>query len=130
MAIKYEKRNQIAYVTISNIYKGNILDRQTSDDISEAWKDIWDDWDIRAAILTGDGDRHFCSGHNLEPPPCVSEEDVERIRTENVFWPLSGTVNGARIGADGRLGDHILKYGNLLLALSMAGQPGQDSILC
>ena len=41
MSIKYEKKNQIAYVTISNIDKGNILDRQTSDDISEAWKDIW-----------------------------------------------------------------------------------------
>jgi enoyl-CoA hydratase/carnithine racemase len=106
MAIKYEKRNHIAYVTISNPDKGNILDRQTSDDISEAWKDIWEDWDIRAAILTGDGDRHFCAGHNLAPPPGVTEEDAERIRTENVFWPLSSTVNGARIGADGRLGDH------------------------
>ena len=42
MSIKYEKKNQIAYVTISNIDKGNILDRQTSDDISEAWKDIWE----------------------------------------------------------------------------------------
>ena len=50
MSIKYEKKNQIAYVTISNIDKGNILDRQTSDDISEAWKDIWEDWDIRAAM--------------------------------------------------------------------------------
>ena len=106
MAVKYEKKNHIAYVTINNPDKGNILDRQTSEQISELWKDIWEDWDIRVAILTGEGDRHFCAGHNLAPPPGVSEEDRERIRTENIFWPLAGTVNGAKIGADGRLGDH------------------------
>ena len=33
-------------------------------------------------------------------------EICKRIRSENIFWPLAGTVNGARIGADGRLGDH------------------------
>ena len=31
---------------------------------------------------------------------------MNRIRTENIFWPLAGTVNGAKIGADGSLGDH------------------------
>ena len=106
MGIKYEKKNHIAYVTIDNPEKGNILDHQTSDEISEAWKDIWEDRDIRVAILTGAGDRPFCAGHNLAPPPGVTEEDRERIRTENIFWPLAGTVNGAKIGADGRLGDH------------------------
>ena len=106
MGIIYEKKNHIAYVTINNPEKGNILDHQTSDELSEAWKAIWEDWDIRVAILTGAGDRHFCAGHNLAPPPGVTQEDRERIRTESVFWPLAGTVNGARIGADGSLGDH------------------------
>ena len=102
----YHKEKHVAYVTISNPDKGNILDRATSDDISDIWKTIWEDKDIRVAILTGDGDRHFCAGHNLATPPSITEQERERIRTESVFWPLSGTVNGARIGADGRLGDH------------------------
>ena len=106
MGVIYEKKNHIAYVTINNPEKGNILDHQTSDEISEVWKAIWEDWDIRAAILTGAGDRHFCAGHNLAPPPGVAAEDRERIRAEGIFWPLAGTVNGAKIGADGRLGDH------------------------
>jgi len=106
MGVLYEKRKHIAYVTIDNPDKGNIFDHQTSNEISEVWKEIWEDWDVRAAILTGTGDRHFCAGHNLAPPPGVSPEDRERIRTESVFWPLAGTVNGANIGADGRLGDH------------------------
>ena len=106
MGVLYEKKGHIAYVTIDNPEKGNILDHKTSDEISRVWKDIWEERDGRANILTGSGDRHFCAGHNLSPPPGVSAEDFDRIRTENIFWPLSGTVNGAKIGADGRLGDH------------------------
>lgn len=104
--ILYEKKNHIAYVTINNPEKANILDRQTSDEIAQVWKDIWDDNDVRVTILTAKGDRHFCAGHNLALRPGVTAEENERIRMENIFWPPSGTVNGAKIGADGRLGDH------------------------
>jgi len=106
MAVDYLKRNGIGYVTINNPAKANILDRQTSNDISEIWKDMWEDPDVRAVILTGVGDKHFCAGHNLDSRPDITAEERERIRAENIFWPLAGTVNGARIGADGRLGDH------------------------
>jgi enoyl-CoA hydratase/carnithine racemase len=106
MAVNYEKKDHIAYITFNSPEKANILDRQNSDEISQIWKEVWEDWDVRVAILTGTGDRHFCAGHNLAPRPDVTEEERERIRAEAVFWPLAGTVNGARIGADGRLGDH------------------------
>ena len=106
MAVDYLKRDGIGYVTINNLAKANILDRQTSNDISEIWKDMWEDPDVRAVILTGVGDKHFCAGHNLDSRPDITAEERERIRAENIFWPLAGTVNGARIGADGRLGDH------------------------
>jgi enoyl-CoA hydratase/carnithine racemase len=56
--------------------------------------------------VTGAGNRHFCAGHNLAPTPGVTEDERRRLRAESIFWPLAGTVNGARIGADGRLGDH------------------------
>ena len=106
MGIIYEKRDGIAFITIDNPEKANILDRQTSDEITAAWKDVWEDRDIRAAVLTGSGDRYFCAGHNLALEHGVTAEDRDHIRAEGVFWPLAGTVNGARIGADGRLGDH------------------------
>ena len=106
MGVLYEKKGNIAYITINNIAKANILDRATSDEISEAWKNVWDDRDVRVAILTGAGDRHFCAGHNLESRPDITAEERERVRTENIFWPPSGTVNGSRFGVDGSLGDH------------------------
>ena len=106
MALKYEKRDGVAYITLDSPDKANILNKAMSDDISAAWTDLWEDRDIRCAILTGSGDKHFCGGHNLAPRPGVTEEDREYLRTQRLFWPLSGTVHGQKTGVDGRMGDH------------------------
>lgn len=106
MGLKYEKRNHIAYITLSNPGKANILDKSSSDEISAAWTDLWEDSDIRCAIITGEGDQYFCGGHNLAPRPDVTDEEREYLKTKRLFWPLSGTVNGQRTGVDGRMGDH------------------------
>ena len=104
MAIKYEKRDGVAYITLNNPAKANIFDKETSDEISAAWIDMWEDRDIRCAILTGAGDRHFCGGHNLAPRPELTDDDREYLRTHRMFWPLAGTVHGQTTGVDGRMG--------------------------
>lgn len=106
MPLDYEKRDGVAYITLNNPAKANILDKQMSDDISAAWVDVWEDRDVRCAIVTGAGDRHFCAGHNLAPRPDLTEEDREYLRTQRIFWPLAGTVHGQATGVDGRMGDH------------------------
>ncbi len=106
MGLDYEKRDGVAYITLNNPAKANILDKTMSDDISAAWIDLWEDRDIRCAILTGAGDRHFCGGHNLAPRPDVTEEEREFLRTQRLYWPLAGTVYGQKTGVDGRMGDH------------------------
>ena len=107
MGLIYEKKGPIAYITINNPEKANIMDRPTSKEMAEVWKEVWEDRDVRVAILTGVGDRHFCAGHDLAVRGDITPEDRERTRAEALFWPLAGTVNGAaNIGADGRLGDH------------------------
>src|SRR5271170_1288138 len=100
VAIKYEKREGVAYITLNNPEKA------TSDEISAAWIDLWEYRDIRCAILTGAGDRHFCGGHNLAKRPDITEEEREYLRTQRIFWPLAGTVHGQKTGVDGRMGDH------------------------
>ena len=106
MGLDYEKRDGVAYITLNNPAKANILDKRMSDDISAAWIDLWEDRHIRCAILTGAGDKHFCGGHNLAPRPGVTEEEREYLRTQKIFWPLAGTVHGQKTGVDGRMGDH------------------------
>jgi enoyl-CoA hydratase/carnithine racemase len=106
MPLIYEKRDGVAYITFNNPAKANILDKATSDEISAAWIDLWEDRDIRCAILTGAGERHFCGGHNLTPRPDLTAEDREYLRTNRIYWPLAGTVHGQKTGVDGRMGDH------------------------
>jgi enoyl-CoA hydratase/carnithine racemase len=106
MPIEYIKRKGVAYVTLDNPAKANILDKQMSDDIAACWSDLGEDREIRCAIVTGKGDKHFCGGHDLAPKPHLTDEDREYLRTKRIFWPLSGTVNGQKTGVDGRMGDH------------------------
>ena len=107
MPIIFEKKDHIAYITINNPKKANIMDRATSDDIDSAWREIWDDHEIRVTILTGAGDRYFCAGHDLQPNPDVTAEEREYLQAERVFWPASGTNNGHRLGVHGLMGDHF-----------------------
>lgn len=116
MAIEYEKRDGVAYITINNIDKANILDKATSDDISAAWIDLWEDRDIRCGIVTGAGDRHFCGGHNLAPRPDLTDDDREYLRTNRIYWPLAGTVHGQQTGVDGRMGDHYPRVWKPIIA--------------
>jgi enoyl-CoA hydratase/carnithine racemase len=37
LAIDYQKRDGVAYITLNNPAKANILDKATSDEISQAW---------------------------------------------------------------------------------------------
>ena len=106
MAIDYEKKDHVAYITFNNPDQANVLDKASSNQLAETWKEIWEDRDVRAVILTGKGDRHFCAGHNLKPRPDVTDEERDYLSLHRVFWPRSGTVNGAAIGLDGRMGDH------------------------
>jgi enoyl-CoA hydratase/carnithine racemase len=106
LPIDYQKRDGVAYITLNNPKKANILDKKTSDDISAAWINLWEDREIRCAILTGAGDKHFCGGHNLAPRPDVTQEERDLLRQQRLYWPLAGTVYGQKTGVDGRMGDH------------------------
>ncbi len=106
MSIDYETRDHIAYITINNPDRANVLDRRHSGELSEAWKQVWEDREVRVAIITGAGDRHFCAGHDISPREGVTAEQSEFLRTQRIFWPRAGTVNGATIGVDGHMGDH------------------------
>jgi len=55
----YEKRDQIAYITLNRPEVHNAIDTQTDELLFEAWTDFRDDPDVRIAILTGAGDKTY-----------------------------------------------------------------------
>src|SRR5271166_1623524 len=62
----YEKRGQIAYITLNRPEVHNAIDTETDELLFEAWTHFRDDPDIRVAILTGAGDKTFCAGADLK----------------------------------------------------------------
>ncbi len=69
MAARIERPSEyphVALVTINRPEKANSLDLPTLRELAGAWYEIAEDDEIRAAVLTGTGDRVFCAGMDFE----------------------------------------------------------------
>jgi enoyl-CoA hydratase len=64
--VLYEKRGEIAYITLNRPAVHNAIDRETDDLLFDAWSDFRSDPEIRLAILTGAGEKTFCAGADLK----------------------------------------------------------------
>ena len=99
MAILYERKGHIAHITINTPEKANVLNRQNMDELAQAWKNAWEDHEVRAIILTGAGDRHFCAGHDLSGEGRTREE-ARKAMFDRFFWPASGALGSTPVGVD------------------------------
>src|ERR1700726_2514036 len=66
MAILYEKRGRVAYITINRPEARNAVDPETMQELSNAWIDFRDDDDLWIGVLTGAGDQSFSAGADLK----------------------------------------------------------------
>ena len=64
--IEYEVRDKIAYVTLNRPRSLNAINKEMARTWNEVWERFRDDDDAWTAILTGAGDRSFCSGADLK----------------------------------------------------------------
>jgi enoyl-CoA hydratase/carnithine racemase len=65
-SVIYEKRKPIASITINRAHVMNACDPPTTDYIYECEQDFDKDPDLKVLILTGTGDRAFCTGMDLK----------------------------------------------------------------
>ncbi len=78
MAIIYEKKDKIAYVTINRPQAMNAMDNETYQELADAWRDIDSDQGVWVGIVTGAGDRAFSAGADLKK--------MEGRPREGEFW--------------------------------------------
>ncbi len=116
MALIYEKKDGIAYLTFNRPEARNALDPQTILDLISAWDDYREDKDMRCAILTGTGDKVFCAGADLglliplmtgarKPETEADRLVVEdpraaakaMLRDADLFKPIIAAINGHAI---------------------------------
>ena len=62
----YEKRGNIAYVTLNRPEAMNAIDLEMHELLWETWKDFRDDHVLQLAIVTGAGEEAFCAGADLK----------------------------------------------------------------
>ncbi len=63
--VLYEKRGHIAYITLNRPEVHNALSPESVVRIADLWQDFNEDDNLRVALITGAGERAFCSGADL-----------------------------------------------------------------
>jgi enoyl-CoA hydratase/carnithine racemase len=64
--VLYDKQGVIAIITLNRPHKANAVNAEMKHRLCEIWNDVRADRDLRVAIITGAGSRHFCTGLDLE----------------------------------------------------------------
>lgn len=102
-----------AVITINRPERYNTFRGQTVEELIVAFKRAWADDDVRAVILTGAGDRAFCSGGDVKQraetgdygPTSSGLFEIEYLHRviRDIPKPVIAAVNGLAIG-----GGHVL----------------------
>jgi enoyl-CoA hydratase len=105
--IKFEKKNQIAYITIDRPKLLNALSMATMQELQIAFAAAKDHTDIRVVILTGAGEKAFVAGADIgelaEHSPVSAKEYTHRGQAiidaiENLGKPVIACINGFALG--------------------------------
>ena len=76
--ILFDVRKQIAFVTFNRPEAMNAMNRQMTQDLIEACRQIEEDADVRIAIFTGAGDKAFSAGMDLKERAATVFSPIER----------------------------------------------------
>jgi enoyl-CoA hydratase len=134
----YEKKNGIAYLTLNRPEAHNAIDPEMILELASAWEDYRDDSSLRCAILTGAGEKTFCSGADLvkliplysgaKKPETEADKKVSAdqtlgqialLREFELNKPIIAAINGDAIAggfeflyaADIRIGSEHARFG-------------------
>ncbi|HEX4579251.1 MAG TPA: enoyl-CoA hydratase-related protein [Candidatus Dormibacteraeota bacterium] len=120
--LRYEKRGAVAVVTIARPDRANSLSRTMRAPMQAIWCDINADTAVRVAIVTGEGDRHFCTGadvHEVAETGTTpagagpARQEIAWSALANRVWkPLICALNGLVAGG----GLHFVADADIVLA--------------
>jgi len=107
MALIYEKKGKIAYITLNRPEAFNSLDPETLQELGQSLEDFRDDADLWVAIITGAGNRAFCAGADIAKMlPFMKDQCIRApwkmaatiMRGLKVWKPIIAAVNGHALG--------------------------------
>jgi enoyl-CoA hydratase len=105
--LKFEKRDQIAFVTIDRQKVLNALNMAVMSELREVFTAIKDDAEVRVAILTGAGEKAFVAGADIgelnknnpiEAKAYTHKGQAVLDLIENLGKPVIAAINGFALG--------------------------------
>jgi E-phenylitaconyl-CoA hydratase len=122
----FEKDGHIARITLNRPTRGNALTVVMTDLLHDFWMEIKSDPKIRCTIITGAGDKHFCTGADVDNTARTGRVrgEYDSLRNEvrytprqcEVWKPTICAVNGMVAGG----GLHFVVDSDIVLAADHA----------
>jgi E-phenylitaconyl-CoA hydratase len=105
MAVEYSKQGKFAIFTLNRPHVMNALDISTLTEFHDALIDFRDDSEMWAGIITGAGDKAFCTGIDIRSTLSVNKyQDRSQplpptlMRGLDITKPLVAAINGVALG--------------------------------
>jgi enoyl-CoA hydratase/carnithine racemase len=122
----FERDGQIARITLNRPARGNALTMAMGDLLHEYWTEIKGDPRIRCTIITGAGEKHFCTGADVGNVATsgrvrgeydsIRNEVLHTSRQNDVWKPTICAVNGMVAGG----GLHFVVDSDIVIAADHA----------
>jgi enoyl-CoA hydratase len=105
--ILFERRDAIAIIRLNRPEKLNVLSRAMLEDLGEAIKQLEEQPDLRAVILTGSGGTAFCAGTDIDELAGLDQNEAIAAsqrgqaicnEVENFPVPVIAAINGVAAG--------------------------------
>ncbi|MHB1467694.1 MAG: enoyl-CoA hydratase/isomerase family protein [Solirubrobacteraceae bacterium] len=107
MSVDFELTDGVALITLNRPERLNAMDADAYRALSEAWIRVRDDEQVRAAVITGAGERSFTTGADLksfvtDPEDLSGFWQTQREQLLNrgleVYKPVIAAINGYCLG--------------------------------
>jgi len=102
------KKGSIATITINRPNKLNALNKETIKELHNAFKDLDNDKEIKAIIITGSGEKAFVAGADISEFANFSVKEGKKLAAkgqeilfdfiENLATPVIAAINGFALG--------------------------------
>jgi enoyl-CoA hydratase/carnithine racemase len=106
LGVTTDKDTGVAVVTLDRPSRLNAIDLATRDELVAAWRDFRFDDTVRAVVLTGAGERAFCTGLDREAvvpqpnSPYMTDDPLLRVgpKSNDLWKPVIAAVRGMACG--------------------------------
>ncbi|MEU9377054.1 enoyl-CoA hydratase/isomerase family protein [Streptomyces sp. NPDC048255] len=106
LRVERDKATGVAVVTLDRERRHNAIDLETAAELSETWRELRFEPDVRAVVLTGAGTAAFCTGidRGVEVPqpasPYSADDPLVAIgpKAGDLWKPVIAAVNGMACG--------------------------------